>query len=135
LTSKTLKFASEHVAPIMEGRKWQTIRVGRDEQIRPGNFLDLVEADSREVFATAKADRVVRAPADWIASQESDGHRNYRSTGQLLDHLREYYPEEYLSPQRELSLIAFPDPQQAPGYDLELDPREPRPEEVAYRGE
>lgn len=131
MTSKTLPFAEEHVAPILEGRKWQTIRVGLDDQIRPGDLLKLVEADNGILFATAKADRVVRAPAEWIASQEWEGHRNYRTTGQLLDHLREYYPEAYLSPQRNLSLIAFPDPQQAPGYDLGLDPREPRPEEVA----
>jgi hypothetical protein len=132
LTSKTLPFASEHIDAILDGRKWVTIRVDPDEAIRPGDLLELIEAESGEPFAAAKTTRVARAPADWIARQEWDGHRNYRTVGQLLNHLREYYPDADLSPQRELTLVVFENVQQAAGFDLGLDPREPRPEEVAH---
>jgi len=132
VASKRLKFAPEYVAPIIDGQKRSTIRLAPDTTYRPGDFLGCVDADSGETFARAKIDMVTTASARWLADADFEGHRNYRTVGHLLDHLREYYPEADLSPQRELTLVRFEDVRRVEGFDLGLDPREPRPEEVRH---
>lgn len=125
-----LKFAPEHIDPMLDGRKWATIRHGLDLEVHPGDRLALVDADSGEVFARATAGAVHRADATWLVRYDHEGHRSYRTPADLLEDLRRYYPEADLGPATQLTMIEFERVQQTDDYDLGLDPREPRPGEV-----
>lgn len=135
MTSKRLKFASEHVDPMLAGRKWATIRHDLDIDLSPGDRVALVDAGREEVFARATVGDIYHVDAEFIVDADFEGHRSYRSTAELLSELRRYYPDAELTPSTRLSFIQFQRVQQAGDYDLRLDPREPRPEEVAHRGE
>lgn len=130
MTSKRLKFAPEHVDAILDGRKWVTIRVDFDLEVNNGDRLALVDAERDEVFAHGTISMIGTVTPSWIVDADFEGHRSYETVGELIHHLRRYYPDERITPGRKVKIIEFENIQQAADYDLGLDPREPRPEEV-----
>jgi hypothetical protein len=128
--TKRLKFAPEFVHAIIDGRKWATIRYDLDSEIHPGDRLELVDAERGEVFARAAAGTVSNADAEWVANFDHNGHRSYDSEADLLSELRGYYPDAELTASTQLTMIELEKIRRSEDYDLDLDPRERRPEEI-----
>lgn len=126
--SKRLKFAPEHVDPLLDGEKWVTIRPG-SKDVTTKDVFELVDAESGEKFAVAGVDMVAHVDPMWVVNADLDGHRSYRKVGRLLEELRRYYPDADLRPDTDLTLIQFKNVRQAKGYEREFDARERRPEE------
>lgn len=100
-----LKFAEEHVKPILAGRKTMTIRVGdRDDLPWIGDRVHLCDEDG-DRFATAIVDDRGWTTVDMVARMDFDGHRNYRDAQAVLEELREYYPDGDLDEQSTVELV------------------------------
>jgi hypothetical protein len=100
-----LKFAEEHIEPILAGRKNMTIRVAdRDELPWIGDRVQFCDEDG-ERFASAIVDDRGWTTVDMVARMDFDGHRNYRDEEDVLDELREYYPDENLDEQSAVELV------------------------------
>lgn len=100
-----LKFAEEHIEPILAGSKTMTIR--RDiefEDSQIGRRIHLCD-ENGERFATAIIDDRGYTTVNMAAQMRFDGHRNYRSADELLDELHGYYPDEELDEQSTVELI------------------------------
>lgn len=127
MRTHTLAFDEVHVGPILDGRKTITLRYGLESDVRPGHRLEMVTATEREPFARATVRRVGEVDPRWVVNADLDGHRSYRSVGQLLDELRGYYPEASILPETPLDMLAWPDADRAEGYlrePLRHDPRD-----------
>lgn len=104
-----LKFAEEHVEPILKGQKEATIRVAdRDELPSIGDRVHLCDGDG-ECFATAIVDDRGWTTVDMAARMDIDGHRSYRDAEELLDELERYYPDEGLGEQSQVELVYWGD--------------------------
>lgn len=113
-----LKFAEEHVEPILEGEKYQTLRYDVDEEINAGDRLELLEAESGEPFARTTVDVTGTVSARWFVEGPNwDGHRSYDTVGELLDELRRYYPDADLGPRAELVLVEWNGITPVDGFD------------------
>lgn len=94
-----LKFASEHIGPILAGRKTATIRYEIDshDALRVGRRFELVD-DSGERFASAIVDDRGVVSAETIVEKGIDGHGSYQDLSEFYDQMREYYPRAELGP-------------------------------------
>ncbi len=94
-----LTFASEHVEPILAGRKTATIRYEIDSHgaLRVGRRFDLVD-ESGERFASAIVDDRGVVSAETIVEKGVEGHDDYQDLGAFYEQMREYYPRAELGP-------------------------------------
>lgn len=115
-----LRFTYQHVDPILDGEKTVTVRLDLERGIRCGDHLDLLDEDG-ETFGTGKVDRVGHMSAASFVEGEWDGHRSYRSIGQFLDELRDYYPDrdEHLHPGTQVVAIWLDQIEEADGYRVD----------------
>lgn len=89
-----LKFADEHIEPILAGRKTATIRIGLDfEEYKIGHRAHFCDTDGERFFSVIIDDRGT-STVNWIANHPIEGHRDYRDAGELIEELERYYPEE-----------------------------------------
>lgn len=101
----TLKFADEHVDPILKGQKTVTFRLDLDyEEFQTGRRFHLCDEDG-ERFASAIVEDRGYTTAREAANIDWDGHRNYQGVDDLLNALREYYPEEDLDESTKLEIV------------------------------
>lgn len=100
-----LKFDKKHVEPILKGKKTVTLRVDIErEHFEIGRHFQLVDEDG-ERFASAIVDDRGWTSIDMAARMDRDGHQNYRDTEELLETMREYYPEMDLEPTSKVEII------------------------------
>lgn len=105
----TLKFAEEHIQPILGGKKTVTLRLDVDyEAFKIGRRFHLCDEDG-DRFATAYVDDRGYTTVEMAAKMDFDGHRSYRSTDELLEELRGYYPDEEIGPNTKLEIIYWED--------------------------
>lgn len=101
----TLKFAEEHIDPILKGQKTVTLRLDLDyEEFQIGRRVHLCDEDG-ERFASAVISDRGYTTANMAAKMSFDGHRNYRDADELLEELAEYYPDENLDYQTTLEIV------------------------------
>lgn len=100
-----LKFAEKHVEPILKGQKTMTLRLDLDYQaFQIGRTFQLCHEDG-ERFASVPVHDRGYTTANMAADMNWDGHRNYRDVDELLEELREYYPDEELDEQTKLEIV------------------------------
>lgn len=101
----TLKFASEHVNPILAGRKTLTIRLADPDDLPEiGDRVHLCD-ESGDRFATAIVDDRGYTTVEMAARMAFDGHRSYRDTDELVAELEGYYPDESIDPNTRVELV------------------------------
>jgi len=84
LRFEVLKIASDE-------RDW-TVRVGFDRPISVGDRLTLVDSQNR-VFAVATVATIIETTVDGFVGYNPSRYPKLRTTGQVVEHLQEYYPE------------------------------------------
>lgn len=100
-----LKFASEHIDPILAGRKTVTIRLADPNDLPAiGDRVRFCD-QSGERFATAIVDDRGYTTVEMAARMELEGHRSYDETDALLEQLREYYPDEQIDANTRVELV------------------------------
>lgn len=99
-----IAFADEHVEPILNEEKNLTVRY--DWEGVDSHQVLLVDGD-REAFAEAEIVFTTEMTIEQFVSSDFDGHRNYESPAEMVDHLQQFYPEAELTPDEEITLISF----------------------------
>lgn len=99
----TLKFAEEHIEPILAGRKTATLRLDMDP-IQIGQRVHLTDEDG-ERFATAIVSDRGYDSIEWLQRAGVEGHRDYGSVGEMIDAMQEYYPDAEIGPQTCLDVV------------------------------
>lgn len=109
MSLEPIKFAEQHVDPILHGEKYVTVRLAGeiDAADRPGQIVELVNAKTGQPFAIAEVDIVVDCDAEWFAGAGIKGHRQYADVDEFLDELADYYPDAELSPETRLQTLHF----------------------------
>jgi hypothetical protein len=105
---RSLSFDPVHADPIRHGDKTKTVRLSTE--ISPNRRVAFV-TDSGESFGEAKIQVVGRMSAlDFIADGwHEDGYPGTSTVHDLLESLREYYPEADLDPSTEIAMIEWRD--------------------------
>ena len=102
-----LKFADEHIVPILNGEKTMTLRVGLDstdfKQARPISFCDTDGA----LFAEAAVEDRGYTTVEMAANMHLEGHRNYDGTDELLEELKSYYPDNDIDANTRVDIIRW----------------------------
>lgn len=90
----SITFAEEHIDPILDGEKYQTIRLFGEEDplLVPTKAVDLVDTDG-ERFAIAVLMRVDVHSVSTAAGRRYLGHENYDNAASLAAELEHYYPD------------------------------------------
>ncbi len=100
-----LKFADKHVEPILAGRKEVTLRVADQSKLPDiGDRVQFLNQDG-DRFASVHVDDRGWTTVEMAAKMDFEGHRNYRDADELLEELREYYPDEDLDENSALEIV------------------------------
>ena len=99
-----LKFADQHVDPILKGNKTATIRVGLRRDINIGSRVQFCRPDGSR-FASAIVYDLGRSIVADAARFDIDGHRSYRDVDALVAELRDYYPDVAVSPETDVTIV------------------------------
>ena len=105
-TTKTIKFRPWLVDEIKAGKKTVTWRLFDDKNLQAGDTVELMNWQTREVFATAKLKRVWEKPMKELSSQEMDGHESYPSAEEFYKTYATYYRQP-IGPETVAKLIEF----------------------------
>lgn len=101
-----ITFAYQYPQPILQHDKTRTLRYGWEKPLEPGDTL-LMHTPDGEHFANARCRSVQEMTAFDAAASELKGHRSYNSVSELLTHLRRHYREADLTPNTDLTDIAW----------------------------
>lgn len=95
----TLKFAEEHIGPILRRQKTATIRHFPDgpSEFNIGTRFHLADEEGDRFASAIVSDRGYN-DAEWIVKAGVEGHRDYRAVEELLEQMRRYYPDAVLGP-------------------------------------
>ncbi len=103
---KTLKF-KEHLVPlILSGEKTVTWRLFDDKDLRVGDKVNLINADSREIFGSAKLTEIKEKPFGEITDEDFDGHEKFESEKEMYETYKKYYGGK-LSKDTTVKIIKF----------------------------
>jgi hypothetical protein len=94
---KYLKFKDFKCRWVMSGSKWSTIRVFDDKNISVGDELQLINADTGEIFAYAKVTQVTEKPLCDIGDEDMRGHERYNNFPEMLQSFRSFYGDKVKS--------------------------------------
>jgi len=97
---ETLKIASDE-------RDW-TVRVGFDRPISVGDRVTLVDSEDR-VFAVATVATIIETTVDGFVGFNPSRYPKLRTSGQVVKHLQEYYPETDIDRNTVLNAIELED--------------------------
>lgn len=104
-----MKFAWEHIRPILLGDKWRTIRLAEEwHDVKPQDVLLLADPDD-SIFARATVENIGEMTVFDAASLNLDGHRTYPNAGVLCEEMRGYYPDKNIGPNTPVRVIAYGD--------------------------
>lgn len=92
---KTLKFRDYLVSKILDGSKTSTWRLFDDKDLRVGDQLSLISAETMGEFAKARVISVTKKLlGDVQDSDFEDGHERYKDKRDILEHYKEYYGDK-----------------------------------------
>lgn len=88
---KQLKFKHHLVKEILEGRKTVTWRLFDDKDLKGGDHIEFVDADSGNTFAKAEIVNVREKKLSDIEESDTEGHEKYGSTDETITLFKNYY--------------------------------------------
>lgn len=103
-----LRFANPFTTPIRVGAKTLTARFDFERDLDVGDRVDLVDEDD-VVFARAEIDLAMTMTVAEFVRLDPSGHASYDDVDELLDLLREFYPEPPggFGPSTDLDVFGF----------------------------
>lgn len=107
-----LKFASEHIDPILRGKKTATIRLPDGDEkwgrYQIGHRLRMFNEDG-ERFASADISDRGYNDAESIVRHGVEGHRDYADVETFLEAMSEYYPNAIHDPETCYEIVYWED--------------------------
>lgn len=101
-----LKFAEDHIEPILKGQKTVTFRLDIDyEDFLIGRRFHLVNEGGERFASAIVKDRGYERIERIAKNRDIEGHRSYSSVDELMEEMRGYYPEEDIGPETLLEII------------------------------
>lgn len=88
---KKLKFEKGLVKLILSGEKTSTWRLFDDKDLKDADNLDLLDFESKKVFAKAVITKVYEKTFKEIKEADFDKHEKYESKEKMLETYRGYY--------------------------------------------
>ena len=90
---KTLKFKNHLADLILAGDKTVTWRLFDDKDLRLGDKLEFVKADTGIKFAEAEIFDVYEKKLRDVSDSDYDGHEKYQNQEEMLKTFKRYYNE------------------------------------------
>lgn len=91
---KTLKFRKQLSELILKKEKTTTWRIFDDKDIKPGDIIQFLVWETKEVFANAKIINVVEKRFKELNEQDIDGHEKFASKEEMYATYSKYYNKE-----------------------------------------
>jgi len=91
MSTKTLKFASDLIPPVLSGEKTTTWRLWDDKDLRAGDQLLLLEFGQEKPFAKAIIIQVIEKTFADLADEDQVGHESFASDDKMLETYSRYY--------------------------------------------
>jgi len=103
---KRLKFMSYLVPLILSGEKTSTWRLFDDKDLQINDKLEFVNAETGEVFAQAKATKVIERPMGKLKEEEIEGHEKYSNPAEMYEWFSDAYKTK-VGPKTVVKIIWF----------------------------
>lgn len=103
-----LKFATEHIQPIVRGKKTATIRLELDKGFPLGSTFQLCDENGHRFASATVSDRGYN-DARSIVAHGVEGHCDYRDVDEFLEQMAEYYPDAELTPDTCFEIVYWED--------------------------
>lgn len=103
---KQLKFKPHLVKKVLSGEKTSTWRLFDDKDLQEGDELELLDSETKEVFAKAHIDSVVVKKLGELTDEDWKGHERFPSEEEMYQTYNSYYDEEVTS-DTEVKIIRF----------------------------
>lgn len=103
---KTLKFASDLVALVLDGSKTSTWRLFDDKDLIKGDALSLIDKSTGEEFAKAEITSIKETTLGQLTDEDREGHEPFESDQQMYETYEKYYNTK-VGPETSLKIIRF----------------------------
>jgi hypothetical protein len=90
---KTLKFEHKYVNDILEGKKTNTWRLFDDKNLERNDELELVDSETKEIFAKATIENVEEKKIADFSEIDLKDH-GYENVDAMLESHRKYYGDK-----------------------------------------
>jgi hypothetical protein len=91
---KTLKFRHHLAQEILAGTKTVTWRLFDDKNLQLGDKLELIDCESKEIFANAEIINIREKKLGEIEEKDFKGHEKFESEEEMLETYQEYYGDK-----------------------------------------
>ncbi|MBI2003425.1 MAG: ASCH domain-containing protein [Parcubacteria group bacterium] len=91
---KSLKFQPHFVKEILEGRKTTTWRLFDDKDLKVGDKLEFLNAETLEKFAEAEIIDIKKKRLGEIENSDYEGQRKFDSQEEMLKHYKTIYGDK-----------------------------------------
>lgn len=106
MTDGKITFADEFRSALLSQEKTQTLRYNLSSVPSVGDVLVVYLAESSEKLGFIEITDVESVTVSEVPNREFTGHRNYRSSEELLSHLDNYY-NDTITESDTLTLLTF----------------------------
>ena len=103
---KTLKFAPELCALILEGNKTSTWRLFDDKDLQIDDVLQFINQETLEPFGVAKITSLYIKTLGTLVDSDWEGHERFNSEEEMYSTYRKYYGDR-VNPNTEIKIIQF----------------------------
>lgn len=93
MESKTLKFRPHLIPLVLSGEKNVTWRLFDDKNIQVGDSMDMLNWETKEIFAECRVTAVREKPLRDIAAVDLTGHEEFVDKEEMLATYQKYYGE------------------------------------------
>ncbi len=91
---KTLKFRPESIPTILARDKTTTWRMFDDKELKDGDMVELLNADTKEKFADAQILEVKEKLVKNLEDADFDAAHNYGGIAGTIEHFKQYHGDK-----------------------------------------
>jgi hypothetical protein len=106
MESKVIKFRDNLSKLILAGEKDTTWRIFDDKDLSEGDEVDLMNWDTREIFAKATLIEVREKKMSELEAADFDGHEKFASEEEMYTTYKTYYGDK-VGPDTIVKIIRF----------------------------
>jgi len=88
---KTIKFRHDLVQDILTHKKKTTWRLFDDKDFKVGDEIELIDWESREIFAKGEIINVKEKRLSEIEESDFEYHKKYENQEEMINGFREFY--------------------------------------------
>lgn len=101
----SISFVNKFVEEILNNAKTETIRFNLNRKPTINSVVDAINQNG-DVFAEIRIIDVYDVKVKELPNINFEGHRNYKSTDDAIEHLNEYY-HDTITPESYVTIIKF----------------------------